>query len=232
MDRLQRESPEILCALLQETCACLVQSERELVADLRSRNRELEQTLDYLRRTHEVLGATERLARTDELTGLYNRRCFNVQTPRLIDAAANEDLGLGLLLADLDHLKIVNDQHGHAVGDALLEALGTALRAVVAECDLPCRLGGDEFAVLLTGVDEDEALARARRLRDAVRGIAVVSGSASVRPTVSIGGALYEQGDDAERLLRRADESLYAAKTAGRDRIVFRGRPDAAAPPA
>ena len=155
-----------------------------------------------------------RLTRTDDLTGLLNRRAFNDDcTERL--AAAGKRNG-ALLLLDLDRFKEINDSLGHEAGDRLLVQVGARLARSLRPDDLLARLGGDEFAVLLADSDgdEDEAAAVANKLRNALAE-SFTSGGIALRTSVSIGVALFPvHGNNVNTLLRKADMAMYRAKTA------------------
>jgi diguanylate cyclase (GGDEF)-like protein len=223
LDRLREECPQVPCTLLQEACSYLLTSEHELISGLRQRNRELEQALDFLRRTRQDLSYQELLAQTDDLTGLYNRRCFDAQLASFLSRARVESVGMTLLLFDLDRFKVVNDEHGHPAGDVVLRQVAAVTRATVRRADLPCRLGGDEFAVLLFGATGRDAVTRARALHDAIGELTVVLHGATVSPAASMGGAVVRADEDAVDLVKRADEYVYAAKRRGSHRFVFEG---------
>lgn len=224
--------PQLAVKLLARSARSLLASERRLVAELESRNRELERTLDYLRRTREELSSAELQAQTDPLTGLFNRRCLGLQVPRLIARSHDTGLALALILIDLDRFKSVNDTWGHQAGDAVLVAVARALRSSVRWSDLPCRIGGDEFAVVLVDLPGREAaVARARDVFAAASAVCVELGGNRVRVGTSHGGALLQPGEDLPELMRRADASLYAAKTRGRGALVWEGDPVLIAPP-
>ena len=157
-------------------------------------------------------------ARTDALTGTYNRRHF---AEIVAGALAAEPGACGLLLLDADHFKQVNDVHGHVVGDAVLVELAARLKAELGRGDCVARWGGEEFAVLLRGVTSDEELERrAQQLRAAVALYAVDAAEVSVRLTISV-GATRSGGelDTLDALVEAADRCLYAAKRAGRNRV-------------
>ena len=165
-------------------------------------------------------GVAEQRARTDELTGTFNRRHF---AEIVADALASDPAGCGLLLLDADHFKQVNDLHGHVVGDAVLVELVHRLEAELDPEDCLARWGGEEFAVLLRGVRSDEELdARAQRLRAAVALRPVVAAGVSVRLTVSI-GATRSGGElpTLDALVEAADRYLYSAKGLGRNRVLL-----------
>jgi diguanylate cyclase (GGDEF)-like protein len=160
----------------------------------------------------------ERLARTDVLTGLANRRQLGEELERELDRARREETSLGLLLVDVDHFKLLNDEAGHAAGDDVLVAVARGLAAGVRAYDLVARVGGDEFAVIAPGVPGVAALHELAAHAVAHGAIDAPAGSRGV--TVSVGAALGDAGADAAALLAAADRALYAAKNAGRNRAV------------
>ncbi len=171
-----------------------------------------------------------RLSITDELTGLYNQRFFYATLGREIEAAKRYGQSLCLLMLDLDHFKSYNDRFGHLEGDRVLKACGQDLRHQVRTTDLACRYGGEEFVVLLPRTFLEEACRVAQRVRLGVKALVFQphdpnrDPAPSVGITVSLGVAEYRSGLSAEDLVRRADQALYAAKEAGRDRVgVHRG---------
>jgi diguanylate cyclase (GGDEF)-like protein len=141
----------------------------------------------------------------DTLTGLPNRRAFRRRLAREIDAGQP----FALVLCDMDNLKRVNDAHGHEAGDRALQMLARALRSRLRRSDEAFRLGGDEFGVILSEVSELDAERVVRRLRDAVGQGVLASGD---RIEASFGVTVLQRGDDAARLMGRADEALYSAK--------------------
>jgi two-component system cell cycle response regulator len=156
----------------------------------------------------------EALLREDALTGLSNRRAILTQLAGMVSGARRHGHPLSIAILDLDHFKRINDTHGHKTGDAVLvafaHAMGTHLRAE----DQLGRLGGEEFLVLLPETSESAAQHVAEKLR-----VEVAGAPTPVPVTVSIGLATWD-GEAPEDLLHRADEALYAAKDAGRDRVT------------
>ncbi|MCK9250056.1 MAG: diguanylate cyclase [Solirubrobacteraceae bacterium] len=163
-----------------------------------------------------------REAHTDALTGLANRRRLDGLLDAAIADARASGGAVSLLLLDLDHFKRVNDQHGHQTGDAVLREVGWALRSRLRDGDTAARFGGEEFAVLVPHGDPAGAHALAERLRSGVAEIRVpVEGHGDLAVTTSIGLATVRgPSADASDLVRRADEALYAAKRAGRNRTI------------
>jgi diguanylate cyclase (GGDEF)-like protein len=149
----------------------------------------------------------ERLARTDGLTGVANRRAWDEELPRELARAARSGRPVCVALLDLDHFKAYNDRHGHQAGDRLLKAAAAAWQEKLRRSDLLTRYGGEEFAVLLPDCGLADAMEIGERLR-----------TAQPEVTCSLGVAAWEHGEDAAQLVARADRALYAAKAAGRDR--------------
>ncbi|HEY0957627.1 MAG TPA: GGDEF domain-containing protein [Roseateles sp.] len=165
----------------------------------------------------EALAAMEHQAATDALTGLPNRRSLDRALAAQLALAQREGRPLSLLMLDLDHFKAVNDTHGHAVGDAVLRSFAQRVQAQLRPSDVCARYGGEEFVVLLSGTAELLAVHAAERLRRAVADSPLVPG---VSITVSVGVACWQTGKDAATLLARADAAMYAAKRAGRNRVI------------
>ena len=172
--------------------------------------------------------AHRRRSTLDPLTGLFNRNALEQKLAEMEGEPTSEDEGLShaLLLCDLDHFKRINDQLGHAAGDAVLQDVAYTMRSELRAGDSIYRVGGEEILVILPGAGRRDAAEIAKRLRESVRGRRPVG----VVVTMSIGVAVARPGllktDD---LVARADTALYAAKAGGRDRAVF-GDGDARAP--
>lgn len=161
------------------------------------------------------------LATTDELTGLENRRHFLELAQVELSRVRRTRSPLSLAMIDVDHFKHVNDRFGHAVGDLALKALSRALRETVRTADVAARLGGEEFVLLLPDTGLDGAMAVTERLRERVRrGEITLENGSVVRFTVSAGVAELAPDEGMDSLLKRADDALYRAKSAGRDRAL------------
>jgi diguanylate cyclase (GGDEF)-like protein len=167
-----------------------------------------------------ALQEQERLAISDPLTGLHNRRFFD-QSLELEVARAGRGSSLGLLLLDLDHFKWINDRHGHQVGDDVLVEVARRLVPAVRGGDLVARYGGEEFVVLLPDTSPARMREVAERCRRAVSAQPYVSGTGlQLAVTVSVGGAnLPEHAGDVDELVHVADKALYRAKALGRDQV-------------
>jgi len=186
------------------------------------------------RRVQRLLDETQALSSTDPLTGLANRRWLVAQAPRIWRQARRDGQRVAALVLDLDHFKRLNDDHGHATGDAVLRAVAAALATTVRPADVLARTGGEELVVLGLVSDPSEARQLAERLRQAVSRSSAVTARTV---TVSIGVALAlptsvdEVTDALWRLIDRADAAMYEAKRTGRDRVtVAAGATGAPAP--
>lgn len=159
----------------------------------------------------------------DMLTGLYNRRALHSHLPQWTAWSARYGHPLSVLLIDVDGFKQVNDTHGHAEGDKALRAVANAIRSATRASDLVIRYGGDEFAVIAPETDTDEYAELCTRISDTVRSVEIATeGGARIPLTVSIGGVVSKDPAGSpprriEALLAAADQSLYAAKSSGRN---------------
>jgi diguanylate cyclase (GGDEF)-like protein len=158
---------------------------------------------------------TEQAAR-DHLTGLYNRRHLTSVLDRAARAAGD---GLAVVMLDVDHFKSVNDQYGHAVGDRLLADLAGELVRSCGAGTTVARYGGEEFVVVLPGADLEAAMSHAQQWRQRCAMLVLDTDYGPLRCTISAGVARFLPGMTVEGLLRAADEALYAAKAAGRNRV-------------
>lgn len=165
------------------------------------------------------LHAVNQLVRIDSLTGLHNRRSFDEHLPRELARAQRVGEPLCLLMIDIDHFKRLNDLYGHPAGDAVLRRLGTSLSACTRPSDHVARYGGEEFVIVLSGIDLDQAVAVAERIRRQIAQLEM----GPARTTVSIGVAEYDPKRDGESgveaFIARADRALYVAKHSGRNRV-------------
>ena len=158
----------------------------------------------------ETLSRLERVASTDDLTGLANRRAWDEQLKREVARARREGTPLTVALLDLDHFKRYNDRYGHQAGDRLLKELAANWQGVIRETDILARYGGEEFALALPGADLGDAMGLLERLREVT----------PLDERVSAGAVQWDGSEPEHELIARADVSLYDAKRGGRDRIV------------
>ncbi len=167
-----------------------------------------------------LLEESQRLATTDGLTGLFNRRAFLERMVAEMPRASATGSSTSFLVLDLDHFKSINDTHGHGAGDSVLAIVAGVLRREARACDVVARWGGEEFVVALRGTDEAGAAVAAERFREAVAQLAISSPKGRPIPlTVSIGVAERAEGESLEALVDRADRAMYAAKVGGRNRV-------------
>lgn len=191
----------------------------ELMARVRTQIRRHRYALEL----RESVNSTLALAVTDELTGLYNRRYFDRHLNVMLGKAQAQERDMALMILDIDHFKAVNDNYGHAIGDAVLREFSARLKRNVRGVDLACRFGGEEFVVLMPDTDVGDAEMVAERVRRAIaeRPFDVGLGR-PLAVTVSVGVSLNETtADTPEMLIKRADVALYRAKREGRNRVVL-----------
>ncbi len=157
------------------------------------------------------------LATRDPLTNVLNARAFSSELAQELERNRRYGRPMALLYLDLDDFKAVNDQHGHQTGDAVLRLVAEAVRAAVRQADIVGRMGGDEFAVLMPETDGALADAAAARLAGGIR--TVFRGSPSVTASIGVVACVGTETSPDE-LLRKADQAMYTAKRAGKDRVV------------
>jgi diguanylate cyclase (GGDEF)-like protein/PAS domain S-box-containing protein len=170
------------------------------------------------------------LAMHDGLTGVPNRRHFEMSIRSRIAELAGYGRRFGLLVADIDRFKMVNDRYGHVTGDLALRTVARTLLESSRLGDNIARFGGDEFALTITDVDEASLRAIAERFRVLVEKSRVTANGQDLHVTISVGGSIAEVGDTAESLFERADAALYQAKARGRNRVVLAGDAEASEP--
>jgi diguanylate cyclase (GGDEF)-like protein len=157
----------------------------------------------------------ERLSRLDQLTGLPNRRALL----EAVTIARPE--ALALVIVDIDRFKRVNDSYGHLAGDEVIRAVGQTMAMELGTLGTVARVGGEEFALLSSGTSAKALQAKLVTLRERVASTPIVAGGLAVRVTISAGAAFSQDGQSFEQLYAAADRALYAAKAAGRNRILL-----------
>jgi diguanylate cyclase len=217
----QRLASPLDPAAVQETVADLLAgtgSMRSITAELSAR---LKASTDEVHALTESLQRAQNEALLDPLTGLRNRRGFEQSAGDLTQQGG--DLGgTALLMVDIDHFKVVNDTHGHILGDKVLRAVAHVLKSNIKGRDLAARLGGEEFAVLLPDTSAEGATVLGKRICSLVSHgrIKRAAGEGTIgQVTISIGIAMARAGESLESLMERADAALYSAKRAGRNRV-------------
>ena len=162
-----------------------------------------------------------RVARTDVLTGLLNRRAFEERLVEEVERARRGNRrSISLAVFDLDHFKSINDTYGHAVGDAILRKVGVILNERARRSDVVARIGGEEFAFILPSTTAESAVLFLDRIRRVIATqLEVMADGEVVRATASFGVATVREGELPRDALKRADEALYRAKHGGRNRV-------------
>jgi two-component system cell cycle response regulator len=194
----------------------------ELLARVRTQIRKKR----YTERLRDNVQMSIEMAITDALTGLYNRRYMESHVGTLVEQASSRGKPLTVLVLDIDYFKSINDTFGHDAGDDVLREFALRIKKAIRGIDLACRYGGEEFVVVMPETDMAVATIVAERLRWRIASepFAVAQGTRPVEVTISIGIAALGCGDTPATVLKRADQALYRAKRAGRNRVV----PDAA----
>lgn len=159
---------------------------------------------------------SQRLASTDVLTGLYNRRALCIELDETLQQCRLRSISMALMLLDVDHFKRINDEHGHGGGDLVLSQLGTLLSGLGG---IAGRWGGEEFVLIVRDVDDKSAMEFASNLRLAVEALDIVTGAAKINVTVSVGVAMFVPEDTSDSLVDRADRAMYHAKSSGRNQV-------------
>ena len=194
----------------------LQQRIREQRESLRDNHSRLEESH---RQLHEAMEKLAEIAVRDSLTGLYNRRHFLERLEEMIALAERSHEPFYLALIDLDHFKQVNDQHGHQVGDDILQRFAAVARQTLRRSDVLARYGGEEFIALFPEGSAADIAEVLERLRETFACTDHDDLAAGLKVTLSAGLAAWRPGDDADSLTKRADDALYAAKHLGRNRL-------------
>lgn len=185
---------------------------------IQTQNRQLAKNLQEIA---EKNAALERLATTDPLTSLHNRRSLSDTLDAELLRMQRYGGNLSLLLFDIDHFKSVNDTWGHDAGDAVLRTVAAVTSKFLRNTDFASRFGGEEFVLLLRETDQSAALMAANRLRQLIEEAATrMDSNTSIKVTVSIGIATWQRDQDKDMLLKHADEAMYQAKGSGRNRVA------------
>ncbi len=165
-----------------------------------------------------------RKATLDMLTGLFNRHYLAIEGPREVHKAIRYGHPLSVVMIDIDHFKRVNDTYGHPVGDRVLKEIARIIRHQIREVDMPVRYGGEELLILISHTDLTGAVSVAERIRNRIASHRFQADNQSFSVTISLGVATFHPGDTLDSLIKRADQSLYRAKAAGRNRTLTEER--------
>lgn len=170
------------------------------------------------------LSELRQLAETDALSGLLNRRGFDMISQDALEQFRRYGHSFAVLVVDIDFFKKINDTYGHPAGDEVIRSTGAVMQQLLRASDSLARVGGEEFVVLLREVNQESVLPAAHKLRRAIEAASVTHGGKAISVTASIGGAIVRASDrDIQDLVERADMALYKAKTSGRNRAVIDG---------
>lgn len=174
----------------------------------------------HIRTATDTEARLRRLAATDPLTGLANRRHLLEMAEYEIKRGTRDHAPLSFLLADIDHFKSINDCHGHEAGDRVLVAIAAALRQAVREKDSVARWGGEEFLIMLPDTTLDDAVALAERIRQTVQALQTTVGGRTVTASMTFGVSALDRNETPGCAITRADKALYRGKATGRNRVV------------
>lgn len=215
--------PTVNRARIREIVSSLVVATRDVSSTNRTLEARLKETRSEIEGLRENLEAVRVESLTDPLTGIANRKHFEEMLVKGIDNAALHRSDLSLVVIDIDHFKRFNDTYGHLTGDQVLRLVGLAMREQVKTRSTLARFGGEEFGIILPDLAREEAMSVAERIRTSVMGRELVkrsTGESLGKVTISVGVATYRRGDTGVSLLERADQCMFAAKRAGRNRTV------------
>lgn len=227
-EAMAARAPVLLANFLRRAIARVVLNERDLIARLRHRNIELQTALDTLHATTRRLDRSEALTRTDELTGLANRRGFQLHLEQRRQRRTLPS-GHGLLLVDCDHFKRINDTHGHLAGDRVLQGVANILRSAAGAGDLACRLGGDEFCLLVASSERDAIMRVAQFVVDTAHALQKLQAGPPQMTSLSIGASVVPGEPGKDDWFASADTALYRAKRLGGNRVEWQERVQATA---
>ncbi len=208
---------------VREVLESLVGATRDVTETNETLEARLKETRNEIETLRETLEAVRIESLTDPLTGISNRKHFEEMLVKAIELAGAQKQPLALIIIDIDHFKRFNDTYGHLTGDQVLKLVGVTMRECVKETGTLARFGGEEFGVLLPDVRLQAARAAAEQIRENVMRRELVkrsTGESLGKVTISLGIAAFRKGDTAVSLLERADQCMFVAKRAGRNRTV------------
>lgn len=211
-----------LVAAVDRACSSsrLLRENEQLIKELENNQARLSKANDALLAANHQL---QKMASTDTLTLLYNRRHFDQVIKREVDRRNRYSLPLSVVMIDIDHFKLINDTHGHEAGDKALRRVASVITECARNADIVARFGGEEFVVVLPQTDPDSAAVFAERTRAALESEQLVIDGNEIALTMSLGvaGILATGGiTDTEKMMKTADKAMYEAKRGGRNRYV------------
>jgi len=217
---------------LEDVAKLIADETQKILSEHKLLQRRLEESGRQIDDLQRHLHAVQKESRTDGLTGIANRKKFDVMLRQQLNIAREDKRALCLILADIDHFKKVNDAHGHQMGDQVLKFVALALVSAVDDKDFVARYGGEEFALLLPDKSLRDGVKIAEQIRFSVgrRRLQKRKTGEPIGPvTVSLGVALYQPNEPLSRFFKRADDCLYQAKQRGRNKVVSETQLDSAA---
>jgi diguanylate cyclase (GGDEF)-like protein len=192
-----------------------------IIEDISERKQTHDRLQSQLAEIQLLQGELRERSLRDPLTGLYNRRFLQETLPHELARLKRLQHPLGLIMADIDHFKVVNDSYGHDAGDIVLQELSRLLKDNIREGDIACRYGGEEFVIVMPEASLQICQQRAEDIRTQFDSLRIDYHQYKLHVTISLGVAAFPQhGTNGEEVLNRADQAMYRAKQAGRNRVM------------
>lgn len=215
----QAKSAEDMKAVAQQ----MMMQAKKMIEENKALESKLTQSSSVMQQLREEMETIRKEAMTDALTGISNRKLFDVESYRMVSEATSERRPLSLLMIDIDHFKSFNDNYGHQVGDQVLKLVARTLKDGVKGRDLPARYGGEEFAVVLPETELEGAIKLGNALREALAAKEIMNrntGDRLGKITMSVGAAQLGTNEKIAELIERADAALYKSKQNGRNQVT------------
>lgn len=200
----------------------MMQETQKMVSENKALEQKLAKSSQSMQTLKQEMESVREEAFTDSLTGIANRKKFDLELVRLVSESRDQGKPLSIIFMDIDHFKSFNDTYGHQIGDQVLRLVAKCLRDGLKGRDFPCRYGGEEFVVILPETDLDGAMKIADILRETVKTKEIrnrATGESLTRVSISAGVALLSGEEEPKSWVERADKALYRAKRKGRDRV-------------
>lgn len=207
---------------LKKLVAGMMSQTQKMVSENKALESKLHKSSATMQELKQEMESVRQEAFTDGLTGIGNRKKFDIEIENMLAESRAEEQPLSLIICDIDHFKSFNDTYGHQIGDQVLRLVARTFHDSVKGRDLPCRYGGEEFVVLLPDTSVDNAARVADTLREAVKSKEIrnrTTGETLTRITISLGVAQVGSKEEVKEWIERADKALYRAKRMGRDRV-------------
>ena len=222
-NRLEEHKTEIVQSSTLSSLSAIQKVLEGEITNILDANANLNQNLsfakDQIADQQEDLNLLRKQVITDELTGLYNRRGYDTLIAREFRRAKRYNRELALIIGDIDHFKVINDNHGHLMGDKVLQVYANILKKNLRESDICTRIGGEEFAMIIPEQNEESAVNIAEKIRQLIMKSKFVVENVKISFTSSFGVSSTKNAKDTEELYKNADKALYQAKETGRNRV-------------